>query len=81
MGKKEYVYIVRFHKPPFAEKGDYNKYFFFTTMSAIYDLFSPEQIGCGLRRLWNTGLGKGNIYYGKLTTIRREPIMGKKRDR
>lgn len=81
MSNKEYIYRVKFnHEPPFADKGDYRKDFFFTSISAIYDMFTPEQIGCGLRRLWNTGLGKGNTYAGRLTTITREPITSKNRE-
>ena len=74
---QEYIYRVEFSEPPLS--GDERREFFFYSLSAIYETFSPEQIGCRVSRLWNLGIAQGNIYQGRRCSIRKEPINRKKR--
>ena len=75
--KQEFIYRVSFSEPPLS--GDERTEFFFHSLSAIYETFSPEQVGCRVSRLWNIGVAQGNEYLGRLCRITKEPIMRKKR--
>lgn len=75
--KQEFIYRVSFSEPPLS--GDERQEFFFHSLSAIYEVFSHEQIGCRVSRLWNIGVAQGNEYVGRLCQITKEPIMRKKR--
>lgn len=67
------VYMVRFVEPPYG--GSSTDIFLFSSIQAIYGTFTKEQIGCGVNRLWNIGLAKGNSYKSKNCTITKEPFM------
>ena len=69
------IYKVAFKEPPIPD--DDRKEFFFSSLSAIYDTFTPEQVGCKVTRLWNIGISQGNLYTGKLCQITREPLTSK----
>lgn len=71
------VYKVTFKNPPLPN--DERKEFFFTSLSAIYDTFTPEQIGCKVSRLWNVGVSGGSRYGNRLCTITRENVTRKRR--
>lgn len=71
------IYMVRFVEPPYG--GSSTDVFLFTSIQAIYGTFTKEQIGCGVNRLWNIGLAKGNAYKSKYCTITKEPFMRMKR--
>lgn len=75
--RQEFIYRVAFSEPPLS--GDERQEFFFYSLSAIYEMFSPEQIGCRVSRLWNLGIAQGNVYQGRRCSIRKEPIIRKKR--
>lgn len=64
--------MVRFVEPPYG--GSSTDVFLFTSIQAIYCTFTKEQIGCGVNRLWNIGLAKGNAYKSKKCTITKEPF-------
>lgn len=64
-----FIYKVTFVDCPLDGLTD--KEFYFTSLSAIYDVFTPEQIGCKVSRLWNIGVTRGTPYTGRLTTITR----------
>lgn len=71
-----YIYHVSFHELPqecYGEKCD----FFYTSLAAIYDEFSPEDIGCKVGRLWNLKITPDNPYVGRKCTISKEPITRK----
>lgn len=51
--------------------------FFFTSLAAIYDVFTAEQIGCKVNRLYNIGLPDGTPYDGKRCLITQEAIHSK----
>ena len=74
----EQIYRVSFKEPPFED--DARSDFYFTSMSAIYQHFTKEQIGCGVNRLWNLKLSGGNTYKGRLCTISRQPIFRMKQN-
>lgn len=74
---EEHIFRVKFNEPPIA--GDECKDFYFHGLSAIYEVFTEEQIGCKVSRLWNIGVTQGNAYNGRLCRITREPVRRKKR--
>lgn len=73
----EFIYRVDFNEPPID--GDPRTDFFFHSLAAIYEVFTAEQIGCKVTRLWNIGLSHGNSYEGRRCRITKEPISRKKR--
>lgn len=72
------IYKVEFAYPPLED--DDRTEFFFTSLSAIYEVFSVEQIGCGVRRLWNLKVPSGETYYGKKCSIYKEEFTRKTRN-
>lgn len=73
---KGQIYKVEFAYPPLD---DDRTEFFFSSLSAIYDVFTAEQIGCGVRRLWNMKIASGVEYHGKRCSILRVEIVSKGR--
>lgn len=73
--KKEHIYRVAFNEPPIEE--DERTDFFFTSLSAIYEVFTPEQIGCKVSRLWNIGVSRGTAYENAKCKITVEPLTSK----
>jgi hypothetical protein len=59
------VYHLEFNEP----MNDGETSFFFGSLTAIYEHFTPSQIGCGVNRLWNIGVAKGTIYKSDKCTI------------
>lgn len=79
MAKTEYIYRVGFSEPPIEE--DDRTEFYFHSLTAIYEKFTPEQVGCKVTRLWNIGVSDGNEYTSRdgAVHISREPIERKHR--
>ena len=73
--KHEYIYRVSFKAQPLDN--DPRTDFFFSSMSAIYEVFTPEQIGCKVNRLWNYGVGIGCTYENALCTITQHKLTRK----
>lgn len=69
------IYKVSFTEPPI--KDDDRKEFYFTSLSAIYETLTPEQVGCGVRRLWNLKIAQGRTYQGRRCVITKEAIGSK----
>lgn len=69
------IYRVAFKDPPM--QGDSRTEFYFSSLSAIYDIFTEEQIGCKVTRLWNIGVSNGTPYNGRLCQITKEPVTSK----
>lgn len=69
------IYRVKFKHPPID--GDGRTEFFFSSLAAIYELFTPEQIGCAVNRLYNLNLSDGACYDGRLCEIARESVHAK----
>ena len=78
MQKQEHIYRVDFKIPPSENAGTD---FYFTSLAAIYELFTPEQVGCKVTRLWNVGVSDGNEYTSRSgdVHITRKPIERKHR--
>lgn len=81
MSEREFIYRVSFKEPPVladgtpADKTD----FFFTSLAAIYDQFSKDEIGCQVSRLWNLKITPDNPYRGRKCIITKEPVARKRR--
>ena len=70
MKQQEYIYQVR------TSDGIEN---YFGSLSAIYEVYTKEEIGCRVEHLWNIGVSDGNEYRGKRCTIKRHPLIRKAR--
>lgn len=74
-----HIFRVVFAEPPI--KNDPRCEFYFHSLAAIYDIFTPEQVGCKVTRLWNLGTANGDPYVGRKCSIYREPIWRKRQKR
>lgn len=70
-----FVYRVQFAEPPLADS--MKTEFFFSSLSAIYERFTAEQVGCKVSRLWNIGVSDGKPYEGRRCRITKEPVHAK----
>lgn len=78
MESNRYVYVVLFlGAAPFPDRPR-TKYFLFSSLAAIFEVFSPEQIGCGLRHLYNLKVPDGSAFVGKRCIIKREMVFAKR---
>lgn len=59
----------------------YGGHHYFGSISAIFDIFTPEQLGVSLSRLWSFGITESKPYTNKACTIRRGTIHRKKTNR
>lgn len=66
MGERK-IYKVAFKEPPMEGQADTE--FFFGSLSAIFETFTVEQIGCGVARLWAVGVGRGVVYANRRCTV------------
>lgn len=80
MAENRYVYGVLFFAAPLADKPR-QRYFLFSSLAAIYEVFSVEQIGCTLGHLYNLKVPDGSAFAGKRCIIKREPIVSKRQKR
>lgn len=78
MDRQETIIRVSFHEPPLAHQ-PHRKDFFFGCLSAIYEVFTPEQIGCKVECLWESNVVVGNPYINRQCIISREPFVRKSR--
>lgn len=76
-GADRYVYSVLFFSAPLPSKPR-QKFFLFTSLAAIFDVFSVEQIGCGLGHLYNLKVPDGTAFAGKCCIIKREKVFSKR---
>lgn len=58
-----------------------NEHYYFGSIAAIYDKFSPEQIGVSLSRLWSFGVSSEKPYRNKKCIIYKGTIQRKKGNR
>lgn len=73
-----HVYSVMFFGAPFPTEAPRQRFFLFSSLSAIYEVFTPEQVGVSLKRLYNLRVSGGTAYSGKRCIIRREKVYSKK---
>lgn len=84
MSEQAYIYRVSFKEPikPTKPKDTWDEEertdYFFGSLSAIYDTFSTEQVGCKVSRLWNLKITPETPYTGRRCTITKEPLVRKK---
>lgn len=71
-----FVYSVQFFAAPLPAKPR-QKFFLFSSLAAIFEVFSVEQIGCCLGHLYNLKVPDGCAYAGKCCIIKREPVVSK----
>lgn len=75
----EFIYQVSFREHPI--EGDPRTDFYFYSLAAIYEVFTPAQIGCRVQTLWNAGIDVGRPYYNRLCSVRKEPVARKPQKR
>lgn len=63
----------------FFRKINGRKVWYFGSLAAIYELFTPEQIGCKLETLWNDSLDYGDYKMTKQCVITKEIMYRKAR--
>lgn len=61
----------------FFRKMNGRKVWYFGSLAAIYELFTPEQIGCKLETLWNSSLDYGGCKITNTCVISKEIIYRK----
>lgn len=66
---------MAFDHPPL--EGDSSTAFYFGSLSAVFDMFSPSCLGVALKTLWKKKVCDGIPYYGTGVIITREPIYRK----
>lgn len=76
MNKQETIIRVQFREPPVKKKPRQTD-FFFGSLAAIYEKFTPEQIGCRVEHLWNYGVMIDRPYMNKLCVVSRELLIRK----
>lgn len=76
----QYIYSVVFFSAPLKNKPR-QRFFLFSSLAAIYDVFSVEQIGCCIGHLYNIKVPDGSVFAGKRCIIKREPLFSKRQKR
>lgn len=71
-----FVYSVMFFSSPDPNQPR-QKFFLFSSIAAIYELFSSEQVGCSLGHLYNIRVADGTAFTGKRCIIKRERLYSK----
>lgn len=51
--------------------------FYFGSLAAIYEVFTPEQVGCNVKTLWNSGITPEKPYHNRLCSIRKVQVVRK----
>lgn len=77
--RTDHIYRVAFNEPP--RKDSDRTEFYFHSLAAIYDVFTPKEVGCKVSNLWNLGVSNGNPYLGRNCTVTREPVARKRQKR
>lgn len=63
------IYKVRFKKDGHEA--------YFSSLAAIYTIYSPGQIGCNVKNLWRYKVRVGRVYENKHCTISRHMVVSK----
>ena len=61
----------------FFRKANGRKIWYFGSLAAIYELFTPGQIGCKLETLWNDNLDYGEYKITKQCVIYKDKMYRK----
>ena len=70
-----HIYHLQFREPPI--EGDARYDFFFSSIAAIFEVFTPKQTGVSLRSLWESKIDFDRPFYGKLCFVRKERLHNK----
>jgi len=70
---KKIIYHVKFHEP-IDNKTD----FYFSSITAIYNTFTAEQIGVARQTLYQQSLNPGDEYRTKFCVVRKEEVLNNK---
>ena len=71
------IYKVQFVEPPLDNETD----FYFGSIAAIYETFTPTEIGCGVRRLWAVKISPVTPYMNKKCTVSIHQLLRKSTNR
>ena len=74
---KETIIVVTFREPPLAGWDGWRA-FYFSSLAAIYDTFTPEQVGCKLKTLWNAKITTEHAYRNAKCEVRKEFLKRKR---
>lgn len=69
-----YAYEVRFHDAP---EGHSDRSHYFFSLAAIFDHFTPSEVGCSVQALYRAGVREGRTYEGRRCVVRRFQIYRK----
>lgn len=70
MQRNRVIYHVKLYKPT-EGKAD----FFFSSITAIYNTFTSEQIGLARQTLYQQSLEPGGEYRTKFCTVKKEEVL------
>lgn len=69
---KRKLFVIHVHfLHPVDDRTDY----FFGNLRAIFDKFSPEDVGTTLTKLWNANAGKGFKVCTRMCTIEKVEVL------
>lgn len=74
---KLYGYKVTFKVPPI--EGESKTEFYFTSLAAIFEVFTDKEIGCKCSRLWNLKITEKRPYNGRRCSVERINLRRKSR--
>ncbi len=66
------IYHVKFHEK-INDRADY----YFSSISAIFDMFTPQRIGVAQQTIYQNALKIGDEYRTKYCVIKKEQLIGK----
>lgn len=75
MGLKNKITKVEFIKPPYPNG---RKEYYFGSITAIFDTFNSEEIGCKLKTLWKHHIDVSHPYISKNCIISKQILQRKK---
>lgn len=74
MNSREQIVKVKFHRPCPDGETEY----YFGSVSAIFDVFTEKDIGCGLKSLWAANIDVNRPKISRYCTISRHFVYRKK---
>lgn len=80
-GSKIYRVVLRNIPVRITELLGLKEAFYFGSMAAIFEVFTPEEIGCTVRRLWALKIRPGAPYVGQKATVSQEVLIRKTTNR
>ena len=80
MGTRSTIIRVRFFDAPLHDQPTKTE-FYFGSLTAIYEVFSPKQVGCRVETLWNADIDFGKPYRNRLCEVSKEKLVRKPQKR